>query len=250
MADQTESYLSKSNLSRGLLLAVIVALGYFIPDNFIVFPTHSVVLTRLDQWVELQPAWVWFYISYYPLLIAGYFMTTGHASQRVYFGAMSLASLVGFIVFFFFPTMVSRDLYPWTGANDVSAQMLTYIRGADVPVNCLPSMHVCMSFIAAACISMVSGRVGRVLLWAWFLAICYSTMATKQHYFVDLVAGFALGLTTVALFMKRYDVLPHWSDFVSQPGGPFQFSTLPRPSARRPRMARFHRAFSKLRRQA
>jgi membrane-associated phospholipid phosphatase len=223
MLQRTEGFFAISNLSRGLVLAAIMVLGYFIPNLFVVFPTHSVVLTRFDHWVELQPAWIWFYISYYPLLILAYFITTGLPAQRVYFGAIALSAVVGFFVFLFFPTVISRDLYPWHGANDWSTQMLAHIRAADVPVNCLPSMHVCMSFIAVSCISLVCGRVGRLLLWAWFLAICYSTMATKQHYFVDLVAGFALGLTCTAIFLRRHHLLPHWSELLSH-SGPFKMS--------------------------
>lgn len=217
MLQRTERHLSLSNLGRGLVLAAIVAFGYFIPNLFVIFPTHSVVLTRFDHWVTLQPAWIWIYISYYPLLISAYFITTGLPAQRVYFGAMALAATVGFAVFLFFPTTIPRELYPWTGAMDASAAMLAAIRGADVPVNCLPSMHVCMSFIAATCITLASGRVGRLLVWTWFMVICYSTMATKQHYFVDLVAGFALGLTCAAIFLRRYGLLPQWSGAVSQP---------------------------------
>lgn len=190
---------------------MVVAFGYFIPDHFIIFPIHQVVITRVDRWVQLDPLWIWFYISYYPLLIAAYFYTTGHAAQKMFVGAMSLAAVVGFMVFLFFPTMISRELYPWTGVQDYSAMMLAHIRGADVPVNCLPSMHVCMSFIAASAFTLVCGRWGRSVAWGLFLAICYSTMATKQHYFVDLVAGFALGVTCVAIFMRRYHLLPDFT---------------------------------------
>ncbi len=216
MLQRSEGFFAISNLGRGLLLAAIIALGYFIPNNFILFPTHSVVQLPIDHWITLQPAWIWFYISYYPLLIAAYFATTGLRVQRVYFGAMSLSAIVGFIVFLFFPTMILRELYPWHGDVSWSSMMLAHIRGADVPVNCLPSMHVCMSFIAVSVISFVVRRVGRILIWMWFLAICYSTMATKQHYFVDFIAGFALGLTSVAIFLRRYDLLPHWSDLMSR----------------------------------
>ena len=123
-----------------------------------------------------------------------------------------------------------------------------------MPVNCLPSMHVCMSFVAAACLSLVYGRVGRALVWAWFVAICYSTMATKQHYFVDLIAGFALGVTSVAIYMKRYNLLPDFSDLLSSGGSgtPFGMSTdrgSSRPMPARARM-RLRAVVSKLRKRS
>lgn len=246
-----EDYLSRTNLQRGLLLALVIACGYFIPNNYIVFPLHQVVLTRVDGWVALQPAWIWFYISYYLLLVWAYFYTTATLAQRIYFGAMSLAAGVGFVVFFFFPTMISRDLYPWTGAITLSSKMLEHIRGADYPVNCLPSMHICMSFIAASCISLVAARTGRILVWLWFFGIAYSTMATKQHYFVDVVAGFCLGITSVALFLRHFGVLPDvlaW--LASADHGRFQLRVNGARRAWVPRApSRFREALAKLRRR-
>ena len=216
MIERNDSHFSASNIGRGLVLAAIVVFGYFIPNKYILFPTHTVFLTRIDQWVALQPTWIWFYVAYYPLLISAWFVTTGTVLQRVYFSSMALATGVGFFVFFFFPTMISRDLYPLAGTMDASTQMLAHIRGADIPVNCLPSMHVCGSFIAATCISPFTSRNWRILIWGLFAAICYSTLATKQHYFVDLVAGFCLGLTSVALIMYRHQLLPELPELMSE----------------------------------
>ncbi len=222
---RSQSLWSKSNLIRGAILALIIVIGYVAPNQFVVFPPHCVVLTRLDGWVRLAPVWVWFYISYYPLLIGAYFYTTGTSAQKVYFGAMTLSAAVSFFVFVFFPTSIPRELYPWLGGADFSSRMLAIIRGADNSVNCLPSMHVCMSFIAASAFTLVCGRWGRFIAWTLFLAICYSTMATKQHYFVDLVAGFSLGLTSVAIYLKKYDLIPGFVHDLSEgsSGSHFKF---------------------------
>ena len=63
-------YFSYWNVTRGIFLAVVIVLGYFIPNLFILFPLHAVILTRVDHWVHVSPSWIWIYISYYPLLIA------------------------------------------------------------------------------------------------------------------------------------------------------------------------------------
>lgn len=194
---------SKSNLLRGLGLTVVLVLCYFIPNHFVLFTPHSVVLTRFDALVPLSPEWVWFYVSYYPLLVAAYFLTTGHPAQRVYVRAMALAASIGFFIFLFFPTTIPRELYPWTGPYGRSADLLEYVRRADKSVNCLPSMHVALSFISASAISLVFGWRARAFVWLLFIGIVYSTMATKQHYFVDLVAGFALAVTVFAIEVRR-----------------------------------------------
>ncbi len=210
---RTETFFCRANVLRGLFLGIVVALGYFIPNHYVIFPTHSVLLTRIDHLIALSPAWIWFYIAYYPFLVAAYLYATGTPAQKAYVGSMLLSACVGFIVFVFFPTAIPRDIYPWLGADDTSARMLASIRGADNSVNCLPSMHVCMSFIAASTFTLVCGWRGRAVAWALFLAICYSTMATKQHYFVDVAAGMGLGLTVVSIMLKRYSLLP---DFLTE----------------------------------
>jgi membrane-associated phospholipid phosphatase len=208
---RSESLSSKSNWIRAISVAGLVACGYFFPNHVVLFPTHPVALTVVDQWIPLSPVWIWFYISYYAILMAAYFVNTGSSVQRFYVDAILVAAATGFLIFIFFPTSISRDLYPWLGPSDYSSGMLAKIRGADNSVNCLPSMHICMGFIAAYALALAYGRVGRVLVWLWFLAICYSTMATKQHYFVDVVSGFALGVTCVGIFLKRYGLLPDFS---------------------------------------
>ncbi len=196
-----------TNLVRGAFLLLVVAACYFIPDHVVLFRTHAVPLTFIDRWVELDPKWIWFYVSYYPLLIVAFFLTTGHAAQKVYYESMILSALVGLFVFWLFPTEVPRDIYAWHGTFDRSADLLEYIRRADRNVNCAPSMHVGMSFLAAAAISLVTKWRGRTVVWALFLAICFSTMAVKQHYFVDLVAGLGLGLVTFAIMLRRHGLL-------------------------------------------
>jgi membrane-associated phospholipid phosphatase len=206
---RSESIYSVSNFARGAALAALILVAYELPNKFVFFPTHSVVMTRFDVWVALAPIWVWFYVAYYPLLIAAHFYTTGTPVQAVYFRAMTLATVVSFFVFVLFPTTIPRELYPWIGEVDFSSQLLALIRGSDNSINCAPSMHVCMSFIAASAFTLACGRWGRFIVWTLFLAICYSTMATKQHYFVDLVGGFSLGLMSVTISFKKAGLLPN-----------------------------------------
>jgi membrane-associated phospholipid phosphatase len=203
-----EAIFSKDNLLRAFLLFGWTMLAYFIPNKFTFFQSHSVVLTPLDHMTPLIPSTIWIYISYYPFLIAAYFFASGHKKeQQVYIGAMALSAAIGCLIFIFFPTEIPRDLYPWLGRSDMHTRMLDAIREADRPVNCLPSMHVCMTLIAALTYSITSKRFWtKAFVWIWFLAICFSTMATKQHYFVDVLAGFGLGVSVCALMLQRYRV--------------------------------------------
>jgi membrane-associated phospholipid phosphatase len=68
-----------------------------------------------------------------------------------------------------------------------------------------------------------AGRVVRGANWLWCLGIVYSTMATKQHVAIDVLAGALLGFAVAALSVRRraryrsappaprWDAAPHGS---------------------------------------
>ena len=72
------------------------------------------------------------------------------------------------------------------------------LKGADAAANACPSMHVAVAIFSAFWLNHLLRDIGappilRALNWLWFIAIAYSTMAIKQHVFIDVVAGLALG---------------------------------------------------------
>jgi membrane-associated phospholipid phosphatase len=50
-------------------------------------------------------------------------------------------------------------------------------------------------------------RIVRVFNWAWCVGIAYSTLATKQHVAVDMVAGVILGMSAAALSLAQSSLL-------------------------------------------
>jgi membrane-associated phospholipid phosphatase len=109
---------------------------------------------------------------------------------------MALSAFVSGIIFIFFPTHIGRDSYPIDFHHSLTIFALDRIRYFDRAVNCLPSMHVCMSCLASVSYS----SQGRRAVWAsglWTVLIIYSTMATKQHYFLDVVTGLTLAAGTL-----------------------------------------------------
>src|SRR6185436_14225959 len=107
------------------------------------------------------------------------------------------------------PSLIDRAIpfLPWT----IALYLTTIARPAvdsaafdglwlfDVPENCFPSLHVSLAIIAAA-----YWPRARWIGIAWAIAIAVSTMTTKQHYFVDVAGGIAMGfLTTLPLLRDR-----------------------------------------------
>src|SRR6185295_3228886 len=76
--------------------------------------------------------------------------------------------------------------------------------------NYLPSLHVAFAFTAAAAFATRGGRAGAVLLFGWAIAVAASTLLTRQHFIVDVVAGIVLAFLCWRLatqWARRPDVV-------------------------------------------
>lgn len=160
--------------------------------------------TTVDHWVTVSSWWIWIYVSFYIYFIGVYLFSKGLFERQLLFYSYMTSATLSMFTFFVFPTSISREKY-LIGHYGYSESMLNFIRSVDASINCLPSMHICLSTIATISVFRISRSLGYgALLWLGLIA--YSTMATKQHYFFDVVTGAALGGFTwlsVFFFLKR-----------------------------------------------
>lgn len=171
-----------------------ILLTYGIPNKVNLFQPTPVPLLAIDSMIGFSATWVWAYVSYYLLLIIPYFATDDEdlMNQMIYSYVASAGASALF--FLFFPTILPREMYPTAEAGDfMSVLALDVIRLIDNSVNCFPSEHVTLTTIAA--LTLI--RANRRWVWIalpWALAIYYSTVATKQHYALDVIGGIFFGL--------------------------------------------------------
>lgn len=158
------------------------------------FEVIQIPATPVDQWIGFQPWALWPYISlwvYTALPAALQPDCRGLVRYGLHMGAMCLAALA---VFLLWPTSVSDavGLRPGGGAFEV-------LNAVDNAGNACPSLHVAASVLCCLWLRVTLVDIGtprwlHVLNVAWCIAICWSTLVVKQHLFIDLVAGAALGL--------------------------------------------------------
>lgn len=174
-------------------------IGYFWVMRNPAYPTTLMPLTVVDQWVGFQPValipyvTLWVYIGVAPAL-------TPNFRQLFVYGLWAAALCVtGLLIFYFWPTAVPPRA-PETAAYPGFAML----QGVDATGNACPSMHVAVAIFSALCLErlLVNLRAPagtRLLNAAWFLAIAWSTLATKQHVALDVAAGAVLGAVFAVL---------------------------------------------------
>ncbi|MDO4460378.1 MAG: phosphatase PAP2 family protein [Clostridia bacterium] len=121
-----------------------------------------------------------------------------------YLFGLSIAYLIGFLIFVFFPTGMDRvaegliDISNGTGLNALSLRVMYALDGGNNAFNLFPSFH-CM--ISTYCYLGVRkqpeiSRGYRIFSLVMTVLICASTLFVKQHYFVDVVGGVGLAVIT------------------------------------------------------
>jgi len=164
-------------------------------------PTYAPEIS-LDRAVSLQPAWMLVYGSLYvfvvvlPLLVVRQRDLFRRALQA-YLSVM-VVSYVGFLLY---PTLAPRPAEVL--GDDFSAWSLRLIYSLDPPHGCFPSLHVAYSFVSALTCYRVHRGVGACAA-VWAALIGLSTLYTKQHYVVDVIAGAVAAGVAYVLFVRSY----------------------------------------------
>lgn len=185
-------------------VVLLLTAGLYAATNRLQLGTPTPLpLTAVDQAVPLMSWAVWVYAAY-PLLFVLTFVFE-HDARRLdrWMWATLFVNVASNAVFVVWPTTLDRaafappsDAGPWTTA------VLEWFRALDAPTNCFPSLHVSTAYLS----SFVAWRRDWrrfALAFAWANAIALSTLSTKQHYLVDVVAGFGLAVVAYVLFMRK-----------------------------------------------
>lgn len=168
--------------------------GYFAVLEYPLRPPVTMPVLPPDRWIPFTPlafpvyVSLWVYVSLPPALLASLRTLLG-------FGAW-IAALCLFCLglFWLWPTAVPAADIDW----QLYPQM-ALIKGIDVGGNACPSLHVGSAVFAACWLARLLHNIGAPALlrqanWLFCLLIVWSTMATRQHVLLDVLAGALVGL--------------------------------------------------------
>jgi len=182
-------------------LTVGICVPYFALQRIELFPRHAPRITGLDAAVPFDPAWIWPYVSIALLVPLMPLLSTSREQLTRYARGLTLLCLACFAAFLLLPVDGPRPaLVP---AEGLYGLIVSY----DRPSNSLPSLHVGLATYSLLygyrVLEAGLGTRGRLAYLAvaalWGGAILYSTLATKQHWLMDLPGAVLLACGAHAL---------------------------------------------------
>lgn len=190
----------ENRLRVGLLLFVAGSILYLAPNHFHIFRVHFLPLSPIDTAMPFIPQTIWLYVSEYFYVMVIYFSYREMSNLNRAIYAFLALQVICVSIFWLWPTVIARDTFPVPPTlGPLTSAVLTALRRADTPANCFPSFHVASVYLACFLLSSeVRWKFRFFLVWA--TAIAVSTLTTKQHYFADVVSGFALAVVLYYVF--------------------------------------------------
>jgi membrane-associated phospholipid phosphatase len=168
------------------------------------FPVTVMPLTVIDQWVGFAPLALIPYLSLW--IYCSLPVTLMPTRARLlnfgfWIGAMCLLALS---IFYWWPNAMPPADIDWAQYPSVA-----FLKAVDAAGNACPSLHVAAAVYSSFWLywlmqELPLGWRAQSIQIMWGVAIVYSTMATKQHVSLDVLAGTLLGIA-FALSSRWFD---------------------------------------------
>jgi len=170
----------KSILTIGLLGYFCVF--YFTLQRVVFFVPHQFAMSRIDLAIPFDARWTIVYQSLY-LFLPMPWLASSNEQLRRYARGFFIVTLISFAFFLVFPVEGPRpDIMT---SDPLYRLLLIYDRN----LNAFPSLHAALAVYTFLYALRILPSKFVIAGSAWIALVLYATMATKQHYAIDVVAG-------------------------------------------------------------
>lgn len=162
-------------------------------------------MSQFEESIPFLPWTIWIYIGLYPAYLTWALLSYKDEIEmnKTLYGFATIG-LLSCIIFILYPVSYPRDLFPLSQESSLTNKIFAMTRAIDKPSNCLPSLHVGLCFLFAYGFYNENKTKFWVSIFCSTL-IAISTLTTKQHYIVDILASLLLS-TGIYLFFRRQKV--------------------------------------------
>jgi membrane-associated phospholipid phosphatase len=147
------------------------------------------------------PATVLLYLSLYLLFWMAPFILHSRRELKALAVTLAVVTLGAGACFLVLP---AETAFPPPGNMGIWTGLVRFAKGLALRYNLAPSLHVALSVVCVAVFAARARMAGKIALWGWALGICASTLLLHQHYLIDVITGFALGLAGVHWGYRRW----------------------------------------------
>ena len=158
------------------------------------FPVTTIPLTPVDGWIGFSPLALIPYLSLWVYCSLPVFMLPTRVRLLNFGFWIGIMSLFALSIFYWLPNAVPPASIDWALYPGMA-----FLKGVDAAGNACPSMHVAATVYSSFWLFWLMREVR--LGWRaqsaqvlWGVAIVYSTLATKQHVSLDVLAGMLTGI--------------------------------------------------------
>lgn len=190
--------------SAGLSALFLAVYGWC---NWITAQRHDIgtLYFEWERFIPFVPLMFVPYMSIDLFFVAAPFLCRSERELAVLSKRIVAAIVVAGICFLLFPLRFAFErpqASGWLGAA------FDLFRTMDQPHNLLPSLHIAFLAILAQHYSRHTRGFMRSASNVWFVLVGLSTLLTYQHHFMDVVAGFALGVCCIYFIRESATPLP------------------------------------------
>lgn len=179
-----------------LPLLVVVAWNMTVYFGNRIFSTglhHYDFTTALDNRIPFVPWTVIIYLGCYLFWVVNYILSCRDGRDKTL--RFTSADVIGKTVcLLFYILLPTTNIRPEVTGSDIFSSMMVWLYSTDAADNLLPSIHCLVSWLCFIGVKNSDNVPGwwKKASFIIAVAICISTLTTKQHVMVDVVSGILL----------------------------------------------------------
>ena len=210
-------FLAVYQIARGLSghdRALAIAHGHWVihAENRVgdLFELTFQKVASSSHWLELAVSWTYWMSEFTVLgltLLWVYLRRNEHF--RNFRNWVLLAGVMGLVGYVVYPTAPPR-MFPLDGFVDTLAQFASLNHGSGVielasnQYAAMPSLHAADALIVGVTLAYIVRHWWAKVLWlVWPAWVCFSVMATANHFWLDCLAGAFVGILAGSVIHRR-----------------------------------------------